>query len=257
MIGETLAAARQARGWTIADVSAATRIRSSLIAAIEREDFKGCGGDFYARGHIRNIATVLGVDPAPLLAEFDRQRRVITPQPLTPQFDPDVAQHTKNRGPNWTAAMAVAIAVVCVIAAVQLFSSPGHRGTQSAANEQTAPVTSGSPQTPTTSSPSASPAAVPPSAVAQATGVDLRLSVVGDRSWVSISNSTGQVLFQGVLTHGTMREFHDATRLRGTIGNAGAVDVVVNGYDLGTLGPQGHVVPITYGPGHPPAKPAG
>lgn len=255
MIGETLAAARQARGWTIADVSAATRIRSSLIAAIEREDFKGCGGDFYARGHIRNIANVLGIDAAPLIAEFDRQRQVITPQPLTPQFDPDVAHHTKNRGPNWTAAMAVAIAVVCVIAAVQLFSSPGHRGTQSAANE-TPPVTSGPPVAVKTTTPSPSPAAVPPSAVAQATGVDLRLNVVGDRSWMSVSNSTGQVLFQGILQHGIMREFHDASQLRLTIGNAGAVDVTVNGYDLGELGKPATVAHATYGPGRP-SKPTG
>jgi cytoskeletal protein RodZ len=70
-IGGTLAEARQAAGLTVADVSARTRIRGGLIRAIEHDDFGPCGGDFYARGHIRAIARVVGVDSQPLIAEYD------------------------------------------------------------------------------------------------------------------------------------------------------------------------------------------
>ncbi|HEX6450563.1 MAG TPA: helix-turn-helix transcriptional regulator [Trebonia sp.] len=70
-IGGTLAEARQAAGLTVADVSARTRIRAGLIRAIEHDDFSSCGGDFYARGHIRAIARVVGVDSQPLIAEYD------------------------------------------------------------------------------------------------------------------------------------------------------------------------------------------
>lgn len=73
-IGGTLAEARQAAGLTIADVSARTRIRSGLIGAIEHDDFGPCGGDFYARGHIRAIARVVDVDSRPLIAEYDAAR---------------------------------------------------------------------------------------------------------------------------------------------------------------------------------------
>jgi Helix-turn-helix domain len=72
-IGPTLAAARSKAGLTPEDVSARTRIRSKLIKDIERDDYSACGGDFYARGHIRAIAKVVGTDPAPLIAEYDTQ----------------------------------------------------------------------------------------------------------------------------------------------------------------------------------------
>jgi hypothetical protein len=72
-IGQTLSAARVAAGYTVADLSIRTRIREPVLTAIEQEDFLSCGGDFYARGHIRGICRALGLDPAPLLAEYDRE----------------------------------------------------------------------------------------------------------------------------------------------------------------------------------------
>ncbi|MFE3457564.1 helix-turn-helix domain-containing protein [Nocardiopsis aegyptia] len=71
-IGHTLAAARIAAGYTVADLSTRTRIRERVLKGIEAEDFVPCGGDFYARGHIRGICRALGLDPDPLLAEYER-----------------------------------------------------------------------------------------------------------------------------------------------------------------------------------------
>ena len=70
-IGGTLAEARHEAGLTVADVSARTRIRQALIRDIEQDEFASCGGDFYARGHIRAIASVVGADPRPLISEYD------------------------------------------------------------------------------------------------------------------------------------------------------------------------------------------
>jgi cytoskeletal protein RodZ len=70
-IGGTLAEARRQAGLTVADVSARTRVRQTLIRAIERDEFAPCGGDFYARGHIRAIARTVGVDSRPLISEYD------------------------------------------------------------------------------------------------------------------------------------------------------------------------------------------
>ena len=72
-IGDTLAEARRQAGLTITQVSRQTRIRESIIRAIEQGDFSACGGDFYARGHIRSIAAAVGVDPAPLIREYDEE----------------------------------------------------------------------------------------------------------------------------------------------------------------------------------------
>lgn len=72
-IGQSLSAARIAAGYTVADLSTRTRIRPKVLNGIEEEDFVPCGGDFYARGHIRSLCRVLGLDPEPLLTEFDRE----------------------------------------------------------------------------------------------------------------------------------------------------------------------------------------
>ena len=61
-IGEDLADARRRAGLTVSQVSQQTRIRESIIRDIEQGDFTACGGDFYARGHIRSIAGVVGTD---------------------------------------------------------------------------------------------------------------------------------------------------------------------------------------------------
>jgi cytoskeletal protein RodZ len=72
-IGDTLAEARRHAGLTLTQVSRQTRIRESIIRSIETDDFSPCGGDFYARGHIRSIAEVVGVDPVPLVREYDAE----------------------------------------------------------------------------------------------------------------------------------------------------------------------------------------
>jgi cytoskeleton protein RodZ len=70
-IGPALATARMEAGLTVQDVSDRTRIRRTIITDIEHDDYASCGGDFYARGHIRAIAKVVGADPVPLIEKYD------------------------------------------------------------------------------------------------------------------------------------------------------------------------------------------
>ena len=80
-IGEILTSARRQAGLTITQVSERTRIRETIIRGIERDDFPACGGDFYARGHIRAIARTAGVDLESLIREYDSSQG--TPQAST------------------------------------------------------------------------------------------------------------------------------------------------------------------------------
>lgn len=69
--GEMLSAARTARGMTLEDLADATKLRASILAAMEMDDFSHCGGLVYARGQLRSIAPVLGLDPDDLVDAFD------------------------------------------------------------------------------------------------------------------------------------------------------------------------------------------
>jgi transcriptional regulator with XRE-family HTH domain len=78
-IGETLAQARHQAGLTLAQVSKRTRIRETIIRKIEADDFSECGGDFYTRGHIRAIGKAVGIDPEPLIEDYDTDHRATGP----------------------------------------------------------------------------------------------------------------------------------------------------------------------------------
>src|SRR5690348_8142284 len=72
-IGAALKHAREARGLSEVEVGEAINLRATLVRAIERDDFTLCGGDVYARGHLRAYAKLVGLDAAPLLATFTEQ----------------------------------------------------------------------------------------------------------------------------------------------------------------------------------------
>lgn len=249
-IGELLIRARTARGLTVEDVAAATRIRATVISAMEADDFLPCGGSIYARGHLRSIAAVVGLDPAPLVAEFDRDHGS-APAPMTmPGLTRAAAGRVERSRPNWSAAMAASLVVICVVAGVHLLRSPsGRPATVTAPQPSGTPATASRPSTPATPRP----APLPSDAVALVDPnlVTVQVRIPADKSWVSVSNSAGARLFQGVLAAGMSRVFRDAKQLRLILGNAGAVELVVNGHDLGRSGAPGAVTRLVFSPGDP------
>ena len=72
-VGLRLRTAREDAGLTVADVASATRMRASIIEAMEADDFSLCGGAVYARGQLRMMAPIIGLDPDDLAAAFDAQ----------------------------------------------------------------------------------------------------------------------------------------------------------------------------------------
>lgn len=244
-VGETLAQTRIDRGMSLEDVSTATRIRQGLIQRIEADDWSACGGAVYARGHIRSIARALGCDADPLIAEFDREHSTEAPPAVLPAtgVDPDAAAAADRRGPNWAAAMVVALVVICVIAAVSLFSGKS-KPTAGIAGGPTTPAPS------TASTPDPTPAAtVPPGSVAQlGNHATALIRVQTDTTWLSVETLSGRLLFQGLLNPGQRRLFKDPHGLRLTIGNAPAVSLVADGQDLGAPQSQGNVAHVTIQP---------
>jgi len=145
-IGQTLAEARHQAGLTVAEVSERTRIRETIIRAIEDDDYSACGGDFYARGHIRSIAKVVGTDPEPLIREYDTAHRapgalsavslaelLATSEQAPQRRGPDLSAaggaaastySTVRHRLNWIVVLGVALAVALGFGVYRFLASP-------------------------------------------------------------------------------------------------------------------------------------
>jgi cytoskeletal protein RodZ len=139
-IGESLAQARDHAGLTVAEVSAQTRIRESLIRSIEQDEFGACGGDFYARGHIRAIATAVGIDSQALITEYDAAHPSAGPVTLDDLLSRPSPR--RKRGPSWMWLGVVVLLVVIGVAAYWLASGvPGSPRAASASSAARAATT--------------------------------------------------------------------------------------------------------------------
>lgn len=69
-VGSTLAEARVRAGLSLDDLAQASKFRASILGAMEAGDFSHCGGLVYARGQLRALAPLLGLDPDDLVAQF-------------------------------------------------------------------------------------------------------------------------------------------------------------------------------------------
>jgi cytoskeleton protein RodZ len=69
--GALMSAALRQRGLTLDDLAQSTRLRRGLLEQMLDDDFLDTGGDVYARGHLRTIAGVLGIDADQVVAAYD------------------------------------------------------------------------------------------------------------------------------------------------------------------------------------------
>lgn len=69
-LGQTLRAAREAKGITTSELAARTHLLVQIVEGLENEDFRRIPAPIYGRGFIKLYCEVVGLDPKPLQAEF-------------------------------------------------------------------------------------------------------------------------------------------------------------------------------------------
>ena len=224
-IGDALAAGRRQAGMTVTQVGQRTCIRETIIRGIERDDFSGCGGDFYARGHIRSIAQAVNVDPEPLIAEYDAtigSPRAISAadvfQPVTP------VRLKERRKPNWTAAMAIALlAIVGVYAYVHFSTHSAHPVADTHARHGVTTTNANA------DSKAKQPAKTP--VVVQHRPRRLAIKITArENCWVVITGRrTGRTIFAGMVYAGQTRRWFEKHAVILEVANPAGVSVSVNG----------------------------
>ncbi|MFB4193292.1 helix-turn-helix domain-containing protein [Streptomyces carpaticus] len=257
-VGRTLQQARIDARLTVDEVSSATRVRAQIIHAIEADDFSRCGGDVYARGHIRMIARAVGLDPAEVIALYAEQEGEATlPPPTAPVFEAERIRPEPRR-PNWTAAMVAAIVAVIAFVGFTFAGGGGGGSAGSVANESPSPSPTAedgeegaeqeSEAPPVDPEPDPSDEAV---AGVPADKVTVVATVESGSSWISAKDASGRLLFEGVLEDGDSQTFVDDEQIDLVLGNAGAVQLHVNGKPLESVGELGQVQRLTYTKGDP------
>jgi cytoskeleton protein RodZ len=240
-IGEALRSAREARGATIADAATATRIRASHLEALEREEFAALGGAVYVKGFLRSYATWLGLDPVPLVDVFraahgeDAQPPVMVGglRPIEAGF----GGFGRRRRPSWLVLGSVLAGLLLATSLLSLLSSGG---------ADDAPAVA----VPTTRAGAATRKAGPPTATTRRpSGVQVVMAYQ-ERSWTRVEVD-GQTQFEGTPEGGERRTFKGRERVEVTLGNAGAVQLTVNGRRRGPAGAPGQVFKDAFTAGGP------
>jgi hypothetical protein len=255
-IGDTLRAARRQQGRTLADAAAETRVRETYLAALEEEDFAAVGGDVYVKGFLRSYARYLGMDPAPLLdrfrAEHERpeDQTQIAQQPLPPigPVGPMGPMGERQRPPQLVIIAGAVIGILLVLALIGLLSGGDREPTAAPAP---APVETPSAEDLTTGA--ALPGDVPDPAAPAIPAPDsesggpfeelvVELSVTNGESY--IRSDLGDPQIDGVYESGFSETFSSDEIVRLRIGDAGRVEVLVNGQPL-EVGGIGDVIQLT------------
>ncbi|MFD3536861.1 helix-turn-helix domain-containing protein [Streptomyces sp. NPDC058664] len=253
-IGRALQQTRVAAGLTVEEVSASTRVRIPIVHAIEEDDFSRCGGDVYARGHIRTLARAVGLDPAPLIEQYDAEHGGRpAPTPAAPLFEAERIRPEPRR-PNWTAAMVAAIVAVVGFVGFTMFN--GNEAPKGATTADGGPAPAPEKATSAAKPKPVKPAPKPTESAIAAVPQDkvtIKLSATDGKSWISAKGHDGKLLFDGLLLEGESKTFQDDERIDLVLGNAGAIELHVNGKKIADKFESGQVERLTYTKGDPEA----
>jgi cytoskeleton protein RodZ len=239
-LGSMISKARIDARLSIEDLSSSTNIRVALLRDIEANNFANCGGDTYARGHIRNIAQRLGLDPQIFLTVYEDEQMQVdrSMQEMLVETNA-MKQPDEVRKVSWKVLVAISLGSLCIAGLVQIIVS------NTSSPNIPAPVASAS----ATPSDSATPVAVPSeeATITTGTGVEVIITASRAKSWLFVSDAAGRTLFSGQISTGVTKTFSSESQLNFKIGNAGGVDLVVNGKKIDSVGADGEVVSVSYG----------
>jgi cytoskeleton protein RodZ len=246
-LGSMISKARKDAGLSIDDLSAATNIRGALLREMESDNFSQCGGETYARGHLRNIAIKLNADPQIFLTAFEDEQMQVDRTMQDLLVENNVMRESKEvRKVSWKVLVTISVASLFVAGLAQIIVSNDSEPDIPVAVEETATPTESPEATPEpTAAEELTPTDEPTVSTGQ--GVEVVISAVRAKSWLFISDSSGRVLFSGQVAKGVTKTFTTDAQLNLKIGNAGGVDLSVNGKKIDSVGADGQVVSVSYG----------
>ncbi|MBI2848819.1 MAG: helix-turn-helix domain-containing protein [Chloroflexi bacterium] len=229
-LGDILRQARENKGITLDQVEKETKVKARYLQAMEIEDFKAFPSPVHGRGFLRNYALFLGLNPEEICALYPeevRPRRLEEPVAL-PKPSPGIG--------GWL----MAFAVLAVLASIGYYLYGQSRMLSSSQKETAAELSTPLPTAVIPPSPTATPKPLPQK-------VEIQVRAV-QRSWVTVEVDSAPI-FTGTLEIGDKKTWVGEERVYMRTGNAGGLEITLNGEYRGLLGKPGEVLDMNWGKG--------
>jgi cytoskeleton protein RodZ len=251
--GEHLKREREMRGVSLEEISAATRISTRFLDAIEREQWDQLPGGVFNRGFIRSIARFLGLDEDSLVAEYALETRDAAPPRVASEYSGD------SSGRPWLAIAIFGVLVAALVAGswfaiahfgprIGAFLHGRHIASADATQK---PVTSSDTVVARSSAnPSAGPpASGDPAATAKSNATDvsgtLELKLEAGKSADVKIVADGRTVFDGHIQAGETKQLSARESFEISSSEASALFLELNGQTLPPIGTPGQAGSVT------------
>ena len=243
--GECLKREREMREVSLEEISAATRIGTRFLQAMENEDWEKLPGGIFNRGFIRAVSRYLGLDEEGMLAEYDLAFSGYAPQAPAP-----FPQPIPRSFPGLFPVLILLLIVAAIAASIYgwhrvSFARPSQSAPAASLGAQKpAPLVAASapipaaPRAKDSGSPAEDPK-TPPSSALPSNPSALDLSVAMAITTQVRVTADGNTLFDGTLSAGETRHFQARNQFDVSAGDSGGVLLELNGQTMPPLGTPG------------------
>ncbi|MBI4460274.1 MAG: helix-turn-helix domain-containing protein [Acidobacteria bacterium] len=262
-MGESLRKEREARGVSLQEISEETKISVRFLQAIEEENFDRLPGGIFNKNFIRQYARYLGLDEESAIRDY---LQITAGEQEPPAEAPSAEVPASPAGSGY---LRLVVAAICLGALAvglvyglyrlknSMAAAPPSVSASSGAPAAASPPegdaeTSPAPETPVGTAASETPSkeartepATTGQSAPQQSAPELQLKIDSIAPvWLSIT-ADGAVQWQGILAAEQTRQIEASDSIHLTIGDAGAVDLSLNGNAIPPLGHRGEVKKVT------------
>ncbi|HEY2843930.1 MAG TPA: RodZ domain-containing protein [Bryobacteraceae bacterium] len=280
-VGRILRSARERQGRELAEIADELCLTQQYVRAIEADDVKSLPGAFFYKNFVRQYAAIVGVKDAELRSGVDSLTAAfeepVLPgalaQPPVRPMDPIVADNNRSYFASTRMGLSVAGLAVALVACSAFYAWWSRPAEAAMAKVSTPPPVmqpSVQPAVQAVGQPVAQPVVetVAQQNPSEPTPVQLASQVIAEtqtqvaadgtnhvvlnlsateKTWLSIS-SEGKRLFSGFLEPSQTKTLTGIEAARMTVGNAGGLEVRLNGRLIGPIGKSGQVRTIVFTP---------
>lgn len=258
MLGDLLRQERERQNLTIKDIEEGTSIRGLYLSSIEEGKYDVIPGEVFLKGFIKAYAGFLNLDGAEMLKLYYEEKnqqsvsqdpvisgsaseKVLVAEPKEFKGIKELREEKKNTESRFPVKLVVGALLCLGLGGVGYMFFSGDDVAEKSKVKTAAVVTK---EEKKSGSVPIKPAAKPEAKPAVAAPVSQRVEITATLSascWTQVE-ADGKVLFEGTLKSGDKLDWKAERELKITAGNAGGMEIVLNGKNIGKLGNVGEVI---------------